>query len=356
MKHLVFCLICLIGIIVTGCSHTSSITEQELTENTRDVNYSVIYYIHADADYLYHNSDGKPIQANSRVLSTALEVGEAARSGEVFIYYQRPERKILGLFPRKSSRFYQYKNGLLINHMKYRHEDKREPFLTTEAQLMTKYRTDSHQTYFLYFGHEIPLGNNKGYHRSLPGIDVNTFSFATGIQNFLKTDDERFSLVALSTCNNGTPEMAKLLTPFTHTLLASPQNLHLSHIDSDAIQLLETNPDISSLQLGRFLGEFTFQRLDTTVHTTISLALYDLKTVSTYIKSLSAYTAVDKVSERPLLFKDNIDCAKIHPFDPEAYTQGIEIWYKPARFGRQSAQLHSGWGCKPVMKHVGSKK
>jgi hypothetical protein len=82
-------------------------------------------------------------------------------------------------------------------------------------------RTDHHQNYFLYFGHEIPSENGTGYHLSIPGIDVNTVSFANGIQNFLFADEDRFDLVVLSTCNNGTPAMAELLVPFTKAMLGS---------------------------------------------------------------------------------------------------------------------------------------
>lgn len=354
MKYFALCLSFIIGLIFLGCSHTTELTKKHLPENTAEVNYSVIYYIHADSDYLYHTNESEPVRENSEVLATAFEVGKAARSGEVFIYYQRSEKKLLGLFPRKSSRFFHYKNGQLINRVKYRHPDKEEPFLTTEAQLLNKYRAqnraDKHQNYLLYFGHEIPSENGKGYHRSLPAIDVNTLSFTKGIQNFLLSDEDHFDLVVLSTCNNGTPDMAELLMPFTRTMLASPQNLHLSHYDSGRMELLESETEISPLKLGHSMAEQTFQRLDTTVHTAITLALYDLKTIQPYIQSLSTHIA-NEDSERSPQIQDNVDCDLVHPFESEVYREGIETWYKPARFGRQSSQsTHSGWGCKPVVK------
>jgi len=321
----------------------------------RDVNYSVIYYIHADSDYLYHDSEGNSVRENSGVLATAINVGEEALSGEVFIFHQRPVRKTLGLFPRRSSRFFHYRNGQLISHIKYRHPDKKEAFLATEADLLNQYRnhhrTDNHQNYFLYFGHEIPSENGKGYHRSLPAIDVNTISFAKGVQNLLLSDKERFSLAILSTCNNGTPAMAKHLVPFTDALLASPQNLHLSHIDSESMAHLEIEPGILPLQLGRNLAEKTYERLTKAVHTTITLSLYDLNDVKQYIHALASFTESNNTTNGFAQFQDNIDCAEIYPAQPEFYRRGVETWYKPARFGRQSGQFtHSGWGCKPGMK------
>jgi len=327
-------------------------TGEYLTDIETDVKYSVIYYIHADSDYLYHDSDGEPVRENSDVLKTAIDVAESAHSGEVFIYYQQRERKLLWLFPRRSSRLYHYRNGRLINHIKYRHPDKKEAFLATESQLLNQYRaqnrSDDHQNYFLYFGHEIPSENGVGYHRSLPDIEVNTVSFAKGIQNLLLTDEDRFDLVVLSTCNNGTPEMAKLLIPFTDAMLASPQNLHLSHLDSDKLTHLEIKPDISPIQLGHLMAEKSFQRLAETVQTTITLALYHFEDVEPYINTLTSLIAENKVSDRSVQFQDNVDCAQFNLFEPGAYRQGVTTWYKPARFGRQSGQsAHSGWGCKP---------
>lgn len=338
-----------------GCSHTTELTKKHLPENTAEVNYSVIYYIHADSDYLYHTPEGNPIRENSEVLATAIKVGEAAGSGEVLIYYQRSEKKFLGLFPRKKSRFYHYKNGQLVHRVKYRHPDKKEDFLTTEVQLMDQYRAqnraDDHQNYFLYFGHEIPSGNQINYHRSLPDIEVNTNTFSKGIQNFLLSDEHRFELVVLSTCNNGTPAMAELLIPFTDAMLASPQNLHLSHFDSDKMELLEKKPEISPLQLGHSMAEQTYQRLESTIHTAITIALYDLTVVQAYVNALTSLTSVNKDSGRPLQFQDNVDCAEINSFESEAFRQGSETWYKPARFGRKSeTSTHSGWGCKPLVR------
>ena len=355
MKYLFLCLAIVTGLIFTGCSHTSELTSENIPINGTDVNYSVVYYIHADSDYLYHGPEGQPVRENSKVLATAFEVAEHARSGEVFIFHQHRERKLLGLFPRRSSRFYHFRNGELSNQVKYRHPDKQEAFLATEAQLINQYRAhnlaENHQNYFLYFGHEIPSETGIGYHRSLPGIKVNTESFAKGIQNFLLTDEDRFDLAVLSTCNNGTPAMAELLMPFTDTMLASPQNLHLSHFDSGSMTLLEKEPGISPLQLGHSIAEKTYQRLEATVHTTITLALYNFEDIRAYIQSLTSITAANNDSDRTVQFQDNVDCAEIVLMDSKIDRNGVETWYKPARFGRQSGlSTHSGWGCKPGMK------
>jgi hypothetical protein len=355
MKHLIISLGIVTGFIFTGCGHTVELSGNDMPNNGQGISYSVIYYIHADSDYLYHDSEGSPIRENAEVLAASINVGKGAHSGEVFIYQQRPERKLLGLFPRRSSRFFHYRNGKLISHIEYRHKDKKEAFLATEAGLMKRSRAqkpdENHQYYFLYFGHEIPSENGRGYHRTLPAIEVNTISFTKGVRNLLRSDRDRFSLAVLSTCNNGTPGMAKHLLPFTDAMLASPQNLHLSHIDSESLSHLEKEPEISPIQIGRIMAEKTYHRLEATVHTTITLGLYDLKAVQAYIDSVSSNIAAMNATDRTGRFQDNVDCAELFPAEPGFYRQGVETWYKPARFGRQPAQAtHSGWGCKPGVK------
>lgn len=344
---------CIMGVGFSGCGHTTELLREEPVDEATNVEYSVIYYIHADADYLYHDAEGRPVRANTRVLETALEVAEEAHSGEVFIFYQRPEKKILGLFPRKSSLFYHFVNGERTSQVKYRHPDKKEDFLTTEAQLYNQYRNHvsdgNKQRYLLYFGHEIPDKNGKGYHRSLPELRVNTDSFADGIRRFLSRESQKFDLVVLSTCNNGTPAMANKLSPFTDYLLASPQNLHLSHIDSDRIGVLESNPGGSSpFRVARVMAGQTYRRLAEDIQTTITLGVYDFERIRSYINELYILTASIETSGQTKYFSDNVDCSRYSVFDHERFRQGVETWFKPARFGRKSSKsTHSGWGCKP---------
>jgi hypothetical protein len=349
----------ILGIFLSGCGSVSELLREAPESEVVNVNYSLIYYIHADADYLYHDSKGIPVQGNSKVLETALRVAEEAKSGEIFIFYQSPERKFLGLFQRRSSSFHHYTNGKLTSHIKYRHSDKNENFLTTEARLYNQYRVHSgnekQQNFFLYFGHEIPDDQGKKYHRTLPDIVVNTRTFMKGLQKFLVTDEQRFDLVVLSTCNNGSPAMALNLMPYSNILLASPQNLHLSHIDSDRLGLLESNPGIPSIQLAHSIANQTYQRLDSETQTTITLTVYDFEIVRERQNDLQAfseqYDSIGSIQH----FSDNVDCKQVAFFDDELFGQGLTIWYKPARFGRQSLNnTHSGWGCKPHIEDVRS--
>ncbi len=343
-----------VGAVLSGCSHTSELPREDVLDETADVDYSVIYYIHADSDYLYHDASGRPVQGNRRVLDDARNVAENAGSGEVFIFYQRPEFRFLGLFPRRSSRFYHYVNGELANKVRYRHSDS-EAFLTTEARFHNRYGTRSgkadQRKFFLFYGHEIPDGGGKNYHRTKPDIAVNAASFSEGIQQFLLRQEQQFDLIVLSTCSNGTPLMADRLMPYASVMLASPQNLHLSHIDSGSLKLLEGEPGISNVQLARSLAGQTFKRLASEIRTTITLAVYDFDVVRNYHDELHAFATAHDSPGRINSFSDNVDCRQFPMFDDDTFSKGIETWYKPARFGRQSnATDHSGWGCKPLVE------
>ncbi|TVQ65750.1 MAG: hypothetical protein EA363_13625 [Balneolaceae bacterium] len=345
-----------VGAVLSGCSHTSELPREDVLDETADVDYSVIYYIHADSDYLYHDNSGRPVLGNRRVLDKARNVAENAESGEVFIFYQRPERRILGLFPRRSSRFYHYVKGELASRVNYRHSDSSEEFLTTEARLHNRYGTrsgkENQRKFFLFYGHEIPDDGGKNYHRTKPDIAVNTGSFSTGVQRFLMRDEQQYDLIVLSTCNNGTPVMADRLISFSNVLLASPQNLHLSHIDSESLDLLESEPGISAVQLARSMADQTYKRLASEIQTTITLTVYDFEVVRNFNDELHAFAmAYDSLGSRHS-FSENIDCKQVPFFDDDTFSKGIKTWYRPARFGRQShTDGHSGWGCKPLMEN-----
>jgi hypothetical protein len=320
----------------------------------KTIDYSVIYYIHADSDYLFHNASGEPIRGNTQVLETAILVGKTAKSGEVFIFHQLPERKLLGLFPRNRSQLYHFRNGEFVSHIKFRHSDKKEDFLSTEARLFNQYQTHpqkkDHRTYFLFFGHEIPHDDGLKYHRTLPNIAVNTVSFSAGIQNFLITDEQRFNLVVLSSCNNGTPMMASHLMPFSDVLLASPINLHLSHIDSNNLRLMDINPEIPSVQLAHAIADQTFRRLESEINTAITLTVFDFEIIQEQKNKLNLFIASHSPLANQNYVSNNIDCGDLSFFDSESFGNGIRTWFKPAKFGRNAnITSHSGWGCKPLL-------
>ena len=290
------------------------------------------------------------MQADKNALQKIRKSAQEAKSGEFFIFRQQSQNKFLWLFPRRNSQLYHYKNGELVNLISYRNESNSEPFFETESRIYRDLKpqgsSGSVRIVFLLFGHEIPLYPGDAYHRTRPNIDVNTASFAAGIQKFIPQDD-RFDLIMLSTCNNGSPAMMHHLQNVSDVVLASPQNLHLSHLDTDSFSLLETSPEISTLQLAGAVAENTFNRLTESVQTAVTLSVYDMKKLAPIVDKLYMQSEAFIDQEKPNLYRDNVDCAGLPFFDSEQYQNGVTTLFRPAKFGRDAGETkHSGWGCK----------
>ncbi len=54
------------------------------------VDYSLIYVINGDGNYLYHDKKGRGLQADEQQLEEAIAVARQAEHGEVFIFHLRP--------------------------------------------------------------------------------------------------------------------------------------------------------------------------------------------------------------------------------------------------------------------------
>lgn len=341
-------------VITAGCSVQEKTVSPNRPDAALTVEYSAIYFLHADADYLYHNEEGEPLQADREALKKAQAVAENSERGEIFIFHQRPEQKLLRLFPKKDRRMYRYVNGELVQEMKYSPEDGTP--LATEAVL---YRANSSlsgshrpsKRVLFYYGHEIPSGSQTGYHRSRPDARFGLTDFADGLAQFgpFHSEQTLFDLIVLSTCNNGTPVMLNHLKEKAAYVLASPQNLHLSHIDSDSLLALEANPRISTAELAGKMAARTYERMSRTIQTEITLSLYNLSEVGRYVGEIVRHISdkTPSLQNRHTGTADNIDCAAVLS-GKQLVTKGVQTWFKPPAFGRQAGtDSHSGWGCPP---------
>ena len=335
-----------------ACSTHKSVSSAEADRSGSKTDYRVIYYIHGDLDYLYHDREGTAKQADREALNRAIKTAEVADSGEVFIFHHNSQRKFLGLFPRRSNRLYHYINGELINEVKYRPGEKDEAFLTTERSLFSSHKMRESEkdkrNIFLFFGHEIPSGSNQIYHSSFPKISVSTASFSDGLMHF-NTSGEKFDLTVLSTCSNGSPEMAEKLSSVTNVLLASPQNLHLSHIRPEKLSILESNPGVTAAEIAEAIAEDTYRELSSSVQTVITLSIYRLEDIQAYLNELTNLITEYTETQQPNVYRDNTDCADLGLLDDGEFNNGIKTYFRPPAFGRESGRsTHSGWGCKPT--------
>ncbi|SMO58662.1 hypothetical protein SAMN06265218_10673 [Fodinibius sediminis] len=334
-----------------GCTGPQEMAGGGTTAPAEDMDYTLVYLLHADADYLYHDREGSPLQADEKMLKEARAVARKASRGEVFIFHQRPEKNILGLFPKKDRRMYHYRGGTLVARKSY--SPRGETPFRAEAALYRSHRREGDsgersKRILLYYGHEIPARPRRGYYQSRPSVLFGSDSFSEGIARFQGPGTDLFDLVVLSTCNNGTPGMISNLEGRAHHVLASPQNLHLSHIDTDPLTALEDNPALPPAELADRMADHTFERMEPWMQTAVTIARYDMQEVGGYVGDLARRVEHPFRQGGPKTQGvDNIDCARLLPGEA-VRSEGVRVWFKPPAFGRQSDRKnHSGWGCRP---------
>lgn len=349
MKFYKFSVYLIISVwILSSCQSTEQLSSQEV-EIDGPIHYSVVTVIHGDSDYLFHQ-DGKAYQADEEVLNDVRTVAEEAETGEYFIFHQKPKRKFLWFFTRDDRQLYHYRNGRLTHQERYKVESEQDitPF-QLEGDFYRKYASNSSDidsNYFFYFGHEIPSIGETGYHRSYPSINFSLTTFTEAVDLFTTETLPKFNLIALSTCNNGAPDMVTQLSTKTDYLLASPQNLHLSHFDMEPLRLLENEEIRTQNTIGQEIAEKTHQRLSESTQTAVTISLFSMNELDEYLNSLySGY--LEYLRGKSKFASENMDCRLIDELNFPEPADGVQLWYRAPRFGSQATvDSHSGWGCK----------
>jgi hypothetical protein len=315
--------------------------------------YSIVCIIHGDGDYLYHDTSGNAHRADEMALVGMMKVAEENHEAEVFIFHQKQREHTLFVFPRHDGEFYYYRNGLLLAHELYWRDEGRSR-LDPEVALYRRFHPiglrDS-ASVFLYCGHEIPETGGAGYDASYPDRPFTIHDLADGMKNLTRTSG-RFDLLLLSTCYGGTPYTVGALAPFARTIIASPENLHLSYFDLLALKGLDRVSANGGLAaFARRFARQSFDRLTGTVQTAVSVVVYDADRVQSFIQSVDTIydRTVNAVKERPeasMNTFEHCDCADIPPYVLPAMSDGVEVFYQAARFGRlKNKPYHSGWEC-----------
>lgn len=331
-----------IGFLLFGaCSRT---TVQYVVHDipAQSARYSVIYIVHADADYLYHEN-AQPRYADQEALKDAFNFAEKAVSGEVFVFHQKPEVKQFFIIPQKDREMFYFRRGKLVRHQTYSPKD---GGFTREAELYHQYSAaeESSPSAFLYFGHEVPSYPSTTYHRSMKGALFGTGVFAEGVSLFHRKVD----LVMISTCNNGNPLMMSKLDDRAGIVVASPQNLHLSYMESARLDLLEKRPDIPLLAVADSIATDSFKALTERTQTAVSVSIYNLNEMAFSLNGFeSRYEHY--LNQLPLSahIRENTDCRNVELFDEVLFSNGLKSYYRPPAFGLKAlVKDHSGWGCK----------
>ncbi|MBO6793999.1 MAG: hypothetical protein JJ895_08815 [Balneolaceae bacterium] len=337
--HSYHILLLLIVAGISACTSVKPITAEVPPSGNPE--YSLIFMIHGDANYVFHE-EGNQKYADQEALQNAFDIALEATKGEVFIFHQEPENRILGLLPKKDRFYYHYQNGILVDHGKYSPTD--AGFDQEAAIYQAKAQTNKNQ-YFFYFGHEIPVTDSAVYHASLSGPSFNAREFSNDLSKF----GESIKLTVLSSCNNGNPAMIRQLADKTEAVVASPTELHLSYLDVDSVLKLEADPNQSPLTIAEQIAATSFDRLSTTMYTPVSISVYDLTLVSEYVDEL--YEPYQQYLEQSktegFIAAESFDCSTIPGYPKELSSKGVKVFYRPAKFGKTARdKSHSGWGCK----------
>ncbi|MFP4385547.1 MAG: hypothetical protein ACLFST_14620 [Spirochaetia bacterium] len=309
---------------------------------------SAVYLIHGDGNYTYHTPEGAKKRGDRRVLDQAKQVGENLVRGEVIIFHLKTREHIF-FFPLADGTFYYYNGGDLIIKEKY---SRREGRFDTELELLGKYFPKSAAPrnrmtrIFAYFGHQVPPYPVKGYHSSFPGTEYSLSTlagwFGETAEALYRTPEAKPSdILILSTCNSGTPRTVKIFSPLAEWIIASPVNLHLSHMDTDPL-LNNTGGDIPVK-----LAEKIFRNLSDRVLTEVAVSVYNTEKIRPFLEKYAGEAGEDEHPGDGLIIRPSYtDCAELEHFDKEEMNDGVTVFYRPPRFGQnKDKQTHSGWGC-----------
>ena len=349
-----------LSVFLSSCS-ANPIVQHDTQQSNDDVlssKYSIVFVIHGDGDYFYHDTSGNEYEADEEALRDAKRVAQQNPSAEVFIFHQRSRQHFLLFFPLRDGEFYYYRNGRLIANEKYWRDQEQSNF-DTEVGLYRRFRADNvHEmvNIFLYYGHEIPEFDGAGYDASYPDRTFTVHDLASGLKNFTR-DSTRFDLMVLSTCFGGTPYTIGALGLFVRYIIASPDNLHLSYFDLHSLERLDLSlrdEDVSAF--AKRFAQQAFDRLTRDIQTAVSVAVYNVDSVQEFLQAVqtvyeNTLTTLKGEPHTSMVTIEHCDCADLPAYVLPTMSDSVDIFYRPAHFGRSKHKLnHSGWECWRVIR------
>jgi hypothetical protein len=291
-------------------------TVYNILASGQEVNSRIIYLIHGDGNYVFHDSRGNSINADENILNEAHNVAQQLKNGEVFIYHQKKKEMSFFFFPEDDGDYFHYRNGILLNSGSYSREN--SIAFEAEAEIFSRYRSEvsveNLTSVLLYYGHEIPVNEKAAYNSSYPDKNFDLSEFEEGIKN-LSGESFKFDLIVLSTCNNGTIYSIKPLAPYAKFILASPGELHLSYISSEFLSSLSGRIKEDIHSFARNFASEAFKKLSKSTNTEITISLFN--------------------SEKLLAHQNEVISA-------EELGTFVDILYRPALFGKKKSQSLTG--------------
>ncbi len=331
-------------VLLSGCQSLVPVParEGEVGAPSGPVQQEIVVVVHGDASYLYYDRDGTAQQADEETLREAFAAARQMSNAEVFVFHQRSQDRLFGLFPRDDGTLYHFRRGRLQGQTTY-DQNRTEPFSAEAALLRARRASDSESNLFtaaLYYGHAVPEEARPGYHRSQSDVGFGIEGLAQGLDRMGEAAPKAFDAVVLSTCDGGTPPTLAALAPHARSVLAAPGDLHLSFVDADLLPPVADTTEATAWT--QRLAKQAFDRLATRVTTAVTLATYDLDRVGPSARQMARQVRPD-TSTAPTGGR-HVDCRRV--LDAPVDTSGVRVWHRPARFGpRADDDTHSGWGC-----------
>ncbi len=346
-----------LGLLLFACSSPPPAPGEtdSIVETLPLPKYKLIFIIHGDGGYLFHDTAGNKHRADEVALAGARKVAEQNAQAEVFIFHEKHRRHTLFVFPRRDGEFYYYRNGRLLARESY-WRNQGESRVAPEIALYDRFRAEESllpTRLFFYFGHEIPEIGGRGYDASYRDRPFTVDDLAGGLQQFIP-DSTRFDLIVLSTCFGGTPRTIAALSSYARYIIASPGNLHLAYLDLLPFENLEAglrDNDISAF--GKECARSSFDRLSKVVQTEVTVAFYDVDLVQPYLHAVdSLYNrTLSATTKKATTSIQHCDCAEDTAYVLPTMSDGLDILFRPARFGRSAHKKdHSGWECLRILR------
>jgi Clostripain family len=343
-----FIIFIFVSLILSSCGSIGRSVNQ--IDYRLPVKYSLVFIIHGDGDYMYHDMNGKAHNADQEILGKIIDVAKNLQNSEVFIIHQKAESHFL-FVPLDDGEYYYYRNGNLIEKDSYRIHRNRSAF-EYESSIFQMVRAEAANnlsgTFFFYYGHQIPELDGHGYDESDPSSNFNIDSLAQGLKNFEKIYNmNKFSLVVLSTCNNGTPGVISKLAGNADFIIASPEKLYLSYINPNYLKTLDGKSNINLYDFSKSFAKSAFEKLQQQTETVVSISLYNTSKIKPFLKRISPeyfQSLAELNSKEDESLWAGCDCDSIkNAALPET---GVDVFYRPPQFGRnQKIKSNSGWGC-----------
>jgi hypothetical protein len=349
-------IICSANVVLLSACSSNLVLKPESHEDrgkASETKYSLVFVIHGDGDYLYHDTSDNNYNADEETLIKAKKAAMENPNAEVFIFHQKPRTNFLLFFPRKDGEFYYYRNGQLFATDSYWRDHEKSNF-DAEVEYYNRFHVVNHNKLikmFLYFGHEIPKFGGAGYDESYPDRTFNIDDLAIGLKR-LTTDSSPFDLTILSTCFGGIPYTISKLGSFSKIIISSPENLHLSYFDLSPLESLDISlQDDDVLSFAKRFAQQSFDKLTRSIQTEVSVVVYDVEKVQKFLNSIKdnynkTLNSLKGMTQAMLTEIKHCDCADIPAYQISTISNGVDVLYRPAKFGRsKNKQSHSGWEC-----------